>query len=145
MTTVASSAHSGTCPRRYARRLLWPVQALLAILFAATGVMKTTMPVSDLMQTMPWVGDLPPELVRTIGVVEIAGAAGLLVPAATCTAPALVPAAAAGLAAVMAGAIGFHLLRGELGSVPLPLILGVLAGFVAWGRAGRAVRRQRAS
>lgn len=145
MTTVALSAGSGTRPCTYRHRLLWPVQVLLAIVFAAAGVMKTTMPMGGLIQEMPWVGDVPPGLVRAIGAAEIAGAAGLLVPAATGIALGVIPTAAAGLAATMAGAVGFHLFRGEVGLVLQPLLLGVLAGFVAWGRARGRLRRRRDS
>jgi hypothetical protein len=76
--------------------------------------------------------------VRFIGVAELAGALGLILPAATRIQPRLTALAAVGLATMMALAIPFHLMRGETGAIVFNLVLGSLAAFVAWGRERRA-------
>ena len=77
------------------------------------------------------------DLVRFIGVSEVAGAIGVVLPAATRVRPGLTPLAAIGLATIAVLAVGFHLMRGETASVVAPLVLLAIALFVAWGR-GRA-------
>ena len=82
---------------------------------------------------------MPAPLVRVIGVCELLGAIGLLLPAATRIRPELTPAAATGLTTVMALAIAFHLYRGDAGGrFILPAALGLVAAFVAWARFRRA-------
>jgi hypothetical protein len=112
---------------------LWVAQVLLAVGFGMAGLMKTTTPIDQLAQKMPWVADLP-HLVRFIGLSELAAALGLVLPAATRIKPALTALAAAGLVVVMVLAAAFHVSRGELGALPVNFVLGGLAAFVAWGR-----------
>jgi putative oxidoreductase len=113
---------------------LWIAQALLAFTFGFAGYLKVTQPIATLAQQMPWTGAVPAALVRFIGVSELAGALGLILPAATRIRPALTPMAAVGLVLIMGMASGFHLSRGELYMLPMNVILGLLAAFVAWGR-----------
>ena len=82
----------------------------------------------------PWVASLPVALVRFIGVAELAGALGLVLPAVTRIRPSLTPLAASGLATIMALAIPFHLVRGETGAIVFNVVLGALGAVVAWGR-----------
>ncbi len=117
---------------------LWVVQILLAALFGMAGVMKTTTPIAELITKLPWAGAIPEALVRFIGASELAAAFGLILPSATRIRPALTPLAAAGLALVMALAFVFHVARGETQALPINLVLGGLAAFVAWGRAKKA-------
>jgi putative oxidoreductase len=117
---------------------LWIAQVALAVPFGLAGLMKSTLPMADLAKNVPWAPDAPAALVRLIGVAELAGAFGLLLPSLTRIAPVLTPLAAAGLAVVMALATAFHVHRGELAALGLPVLLGVLAAVVAWGRFGRA-------
>lgn len=112
---------------------LWLAQGLLAAVFAASGLMKAATPIEVLSQKMDWVAYLP-ELTRFIGGSELAAALGLLLPSLTRVRPRLTALAGAGLALVMALAGGFHLMRGELGALPVNVLLGGLAAFVAWGR-----------
>lgn len=116
---------------------LWSAQILLAIVFGMAGVMKTTTPIPELAEMMPWVAEAP-VLARFIGVSELAAALGLLLPALTRIAPVLTPLAASGLVVVMIFAAGFHGVRGEFTALPLVIALGALAWFVAWGRFRRA-------
>lgn len=116
---------------------LWIVQLLLAAAFGMAGVMKSTQPLDALGQNMAWVRDVPPAMVRFIGISELAGALGVVLPWATGIRPMLTPLAAAGLLVIMLLASAFHLSRGELGALPFNAILGAMAAFVAWGRRPR--------
>jgi len=124
---------------------LWIVQGLLAVLFLALGVMKLTAALDDLSAQM----GVPGALVRFIGFVEVLGVAGLILPAVTRILPGLVPLTATGLAVVALLATGHHLSRGENAMALFPLVVTVLAAFVAYGRwrlvphGERSERRQR--
>jgi uncharacterized membrane protein YphA (DoxX/SURF4 family) len=118
---------------------LWVVQGLLGALFLAVGAMKATLPIAVLVDTLGWPAAVPAALVRVIGVAELLGALGLILPAATRVKPMLTPLAGVGLAMVMLLATIFHISRGELGALPIPLVLGGLAAFVAWGRAKASI------
>jgi len=117
---------------------LWVAQLLLAAAFGFAGVLKSTMPIDELAAKMVWPGAIPPALVRFIGVSELAGALGLVLPAATRIKPVLTPIAAVGLIVVMVLAAGFHVLRGELFALPVNFGFAALAAFVAWGRLRKA-------
>ncbi len=117
---------------------LWILQALLASAFLATGLMKLALPVAQLAGQMPWVNDVPAFLVRFIGLAEVAGALGLILPALTRIRPNLTPLAAVGLILVMVFASAFHLSRGEGMMVPANLLLAAFAGVIAWGRTRKA-------
>ena len=80
--------------------------------------------------------DFSPATVRFIGVAELLGALGLVVPAVTGVAAILTPLAAAGLAVVMLLAALTHLRRREPGAIAFNTVLLVLAAIVAWGRFG---------
>jgi hypothetical protein len=71
-------------------------------------------------------------LVRTIGVLEVLGAAGLILPPLTGIAPGLAIAAAAGLVLIQVGGIIVHLSRGEAGQIGLNIALLVAAAVTAW-------------
>jgi hypothetical protein len=81
-----------------------------------------------------WVNDFSADAVRGIGVLELLAAAGLVLPAALDIAQVLVPLAAVGLAALMAGAVLTRIRRGETGPMVADLAYLTLAAFVAWGR-----------
>lgn len=111
---------------------------LLAIAFGFAGFTKLFGQMPELGEKMFWTKDVPLALVRFIGASELGAAIGLLLPAATRVKPILTAWAGAGLATVMVLAIVFHLMRGEAPYITGPLILGLLASFVAWGRFTRA-------
>jgi uncharacterized membrane protein YphA (DoxX/SURF4 family) len=117
---------------------LWIAQVLLALAFAMAGSMKLTQPIATLAAKMVWPGTIPEGLVRFIGLSELLGAFGLVVPAAIRKKPILTPFAAIGLTTIMVLAACFHLSRGEAGMVPTNLVLGGLTAFVAWGRLKKA-------
>jgi uncharacterized membrane protein len=93
---------------------LWVAQILLALAFGAAGIIKSTQPHEKLTASMGWPEDYSAGFVRYVGVVEILGALGLILPAVTGIAPILTPIAASGLAVEQAGAIAVHARRREL-------------------------------
>ena len=115
--------------------VLWIIQVLLAVAFGFAGVLKSTRG-RKLQGTMPWVEDFSDRTVRFIGVMELLAAIGLVLPAATGIATWLTPLAASGLVVVQLLAAVTHLRRKEPQVVPVNLVLGLLAAFVAWQRFG---------
>ena len=107
---------------------------MLAAAFGVAGLTHATRPIAEMAKLAPWTGALPEGLVRFIGVVELAGALGLVLPGLTRRRPALTGWAAAGLAAVMALAMVVHIARGEPQVLPVNVVLGGIAAFIAWGR-----------
>ena len=111
-------------------RALWIVQWLLAVVFLLTGGMKLLSPIEELTAQMP----LPGPFIRFIGVVELLGVLGLILPSLLRIRPGLTPLAAAGLVIVMIGAVVFTVLTMGVVLAVVPLVLGILAAFVAYGR-----------
>ena len=87
---------------------LWVVQGLLAGVFMLTGTTKLVLPREVLEKRMHWAATWPRWRIRLLGLAEVAGAVGLVVPAATGVAPVLTPLAALCLAVLMVGAAGTH-------------------------------------
>ena len=112
---------------------LWIVAAVLAAAFVLAGLMKATQPKDKLEPRLPWVEDFSTGTVRFIGVAELLGGLGLILPAATGIAPLLTPIAATCLAVVMVLAATTHIRRKEPSGVG---VLFVLVSVVAWGRFG---------
>ncbi|MFD4603043.1 DoxX family protein [Streptomyces sp. NPDC058464] len=116
---------------------LWAVTGLLAAAFLGAGLMKIRQPKVRLAASgMGWAEDFSPGAVKTLGVLQVAAAAGLILPAALDIAPVLVPLAALGLALMMIGAAVVHLRRREPTMVPPNIALFLLAAVVVWGRFG---------
>jgi uncharacterized membrane protein YphA (DoxX/SURF4 family) len=113
---------------------LWIVQILLALAFLMAGIMKSTQPLEKLATRMGWVKDLAARNVRLIGILEILGAIGLIIPAVTGILPWLTPVAAIGLVLTMIGAMITHTRRGEFPSLGSNFVLLALAAFVVIGR-----------
>ena len=117
---------------------LWIVAGVLAFAFLGSGAMKLAQSKEKVVasSTGGWAADWNPASIKLIGLAEIAGAAGLILPAVLHVAPALVPLAAIGLILVMLGAAVVHARRHELPNVAINVLLLLLAAFVAWGRFG---------
>ena len=109
---------------------LWIVQGLLALIFLFAGGMKLVLPLEALTAQMP----LPGLFVRFIGVAEVLGAIGLILPELLRIRPGLTPLAAAGLAIIMVGATVLTLAGGAVAPALIPLVVGILSAFVAYGR-----------
>jgi hypothetical protein len=110
--------------------LLWVGQGLLALLFLFAGVMKLVMPI----EAMAGPVALPGLFLRFIGVAEVAGAMGLVLPWLLHIRPLLTPVAAVGLAIIMAGATVVTLLGGMIGGAAVPLVVGAVAASIALNR-----------
>jgi uncharacterized membrane protein YphA (DoxX/SURF4 family) len=120
--------------------VLWIVQGLLAALFLFAGGMKLVLPLEALQGPV----ELPGPFVRFIGVAEVLGAVGLILPGLVRIRPGLTPLAAAGLVVIMIGATAITLMDGDFGAALIPLVVGVLAAFVGYGRWRLAPHRGRA-
>ena len=110
--------------------VLWIVQVLLALLFLFTGGMKLVLPIEELTAQTP----LPGLFVQFIGVAEVLGALGLVLPGLLRIRPGLTPLAAAGLVIIMIGATVITPMVADAALALIPLVVGLLAAFVAYGR-----------
>ncbi len=113
---------------------LWTAQVVLAILFIMAGMMKSALPIDQLSLSVPWAGEVPQALVRFIGISELLGGIGLLVPGVFRIKPRLTPYAASGLLTIQVFAMIFHFSRGEYGAIGFNVVLALAAAFIAWGR-----------
>jgi len=110
---------------------LWIIQGLLSALFLFAGGTKLIMPVEEMTKDMPM---MPGLFLRFIGVCEIFGGLGLVLPWLLRIRPGLTPLAAAGLVIIMIGAVVTTVATMGVVTALLPLITGILAAFVAYGR-----------
>jgi len=104
-------------------KILWTIQALLAALFLFAGGMKLALPAAELAKQ----ASLPVEFLRFIGVCEVLGALGMVLPGLFKVRRELTSLAAVGLVAIMVGAT-------VISASPVPAVVGALAAVVAWGR-----------
>ena len=117
--------------------VLWIVQVVLAAIFLATGMTKLTQPRAQLAAgPMTWAADVSDVEFRAVGLLEILGALGLVLPGALGVAPLVTPLAAVGLALTMIGAIVTHVRMGETDRLAVPIVLLALTIFVAVERFG---------
>lgn len=116
--------------------VLWLIQLVLALLFAGVGCVKLFQRHTRLVDNLRWPEDFSAGTVKLIGVLEVLGAAGLVLPQATGYLPVLTPLAASGLALLMALAVVVHIRRGERNRIALAVILMALSLLVALGRFG---------
>lgn len=114
------SSFAGIRLRRPAVRL---AQAIVAMSFAAGAVMKLRLPIPQLSAIWPWTGDLAQPIVRLLGIVDLAGALGVTVPALLGWRPAWTWSAACGCVALQVCAMLFHAWRGEFAALPVNVVL----------------------
>jgi uncharacterized membrane protein YphA (DoxX/SURF4 family) len=112
--------------------ILWIVQILLGLLFIFSGVTKFVMSVQQMNEQSPVV--LPGVFIHFIGVCEILGGIGLILPALLRIKPGLTPLAATGLAIITAGATVITLMGPMKGMALVPFITCLLCISVAYGR-----------
>ncbi|MGW0807874.1 DoxX family protein [Nonomuraea sp. NPDC002799] len=110
----------------------WIVAALLAVFYLYAGGKKVAQSKERLQPMMGWVDTVPMPFVRSIGVLEVLGAAGLIGPPLTGIAPWLAIAAAIGLVLIQVGGIAVHLSRGEARLIGLNIALLAAAAAAAW-------------
>lgn len=115
--------------------VLWIIQILLALLFLFAGGTKLVIPPEVLMKMgSPNQIVLPGLLIRFIGVCEVLGALGLILPGLLRIRPSLTPLAAAGLVIIMIGATGLTFAGDGVGAAVVPFVVTLLSAFVAYGR-----------
>jgi hypothetical protein len=133
---MSSSHRTETRQDRATTVTLWTIQLLLALVFLLAGGMKLILPIELMTAQLP----LPGLFLRFIGACEVAGALGLILPGLTSIQRRLTPLAACGLVVIMFGAVVLTLVsQGGAGAV-VPLVVGTLAAFVAYGRRSWAAR-----
>ncbi len=117
--------------------ILWIIAGVLAVAFGGAGAMKLAKSRAELEPDMAWVASATDSQVKGVGLVELLGAIGLILPAVTGIAPILVPLAATGLVLVMIGAVITHVRLGDPIAQAVPaIVLGALSLVVAIGRFG---------
>lgn len=116
--------------------VLWIVQVLLAGLFLFAGGLKLVLPIEEMTGPIAF----PGWFLRFIGVMEVLGALGLLLPGILRIRLSLTPMAAAGLVIIMIGAVITCLIGGLIGQAIVSLVVGILAASVALGRRQLLVR-----
>jgi uncharacterized membrane protein YphA (DoxX/SURF4 family) len=129
---ASRSADSSKRRRLLMTSTLWIVQGLLALLFLIAGSTKLMLPIEMITAQMPL--PLPGLFLRFIGVVEVAGALGLILPGLLRIRPVLILLAACGLLIEMIGATVVTLLGGNVAAALFPLVVGLLCAAVAYGR-----------
>ena len=117
---------------------LWAAQLLLAAAYGLFGSMKATQPLDQLAVMMKWIPDFSPLFVRSLGIVEILGAIGLILPSLTRVHPRLTVLAAQCILVHQFCAVTLHLSKGEANVLGLNAGLIGLAAFIVWGRRGKA-------
>jgi len=117
------------------KKLIWIPQGLLIVGFTMAGIMKLTQPIEALSAQMSWVNHFQPWMVRTIALLEILGAMGLLLPAFVKSLPSkLTVYASAGLALTMVGAVITHVAIGETSQSIIPFMLFAISAYVTFYR-----------
>jgi len=113
-----------------ARVTLWVIQGLLAALFLFAGGFKLAMPLAVLAKLSPF----PATFIKFIGICEVTGALGLILPGLFHVGEGLTPVAAAGLAVITLGATVTTIATLGVAPAVLPFVASILATAVAWGR-----------
>lgn len=111
---------------------LWIVQILAGIAFLMAGGMKLMQPKEKLAEKMAWVEDFDANIIKGIGLLEVLGAIGIILPHRLDILSLLTPLAAIGLVLTMIGAAIVHLRRNEIPMIMPTIVLGGLAAFVLW-------------
>jgi hypothetical protein len=115
--------------------ILWILQTVLALLFLFAGGIKLIIP-PDVLMSMgpPNQVRLPGLFVQFIGVCEVLGALGLVLPGLFRIWTLLTPLAAAGLVIIMAGATAVTLASGDVAGAAIPFVVGIVTSLVAYSR-----------
>jgi uncharacterized membrane protein YphA (DoxX/SURF4 family) len=113
--------------------LLWVLQVLAALVYAASGVMKVFM-FDKVSHDVPSFGALPRQAWTALGILELVCVVGLIVPSVFRWRPGLTVVAATLLALESLVFIGVHVKYREIGSIVMVCVLGLLMAFIAYGR-----------
>lgn len=117
---------------------LWILQVLLGAMYLMAGGNKLSQSIEELSKMLPWVTEVPSALVRFIGLSEVLGALGLILPSLFRIKPNLTVWAGGGLALVQLFAAIFHFSRGEMAMIGMNILFMAMALFIAWGRTKKA-------
>ena len=112
--------------------VLWIAQALLALEFLFAGGVKLVVPYEELMKGFPVA--FPAWFIHFIGVCEVLGGIGVVLPSVLRIKPGLTPLAATGLVVIMIGAVTVSVVYTGAATAIVPFVTGVVAAFVAYGR-----------
>ena len=130
---ASSPAFSTAKNRTGAKRIniaIWTLQVLLACLFLFAGGAKLVLPIAEMTKQFP----LPGLFLRFLGVVELAGAVGLILPSLLRIRPYLTPLAAGRLVIVMSGATAISMAGDKVTPEIPPFVVGCLAGLIIHAR-----------
>ena len=114
--------------------VFWVIQGIVAAMFAMAGIMKSTQTKEKLEPKVPWVKDFALGTVRLIGISELLGAVGLIVPQLTGIVPILTPVAASCLVLVMVMAMVYHFRKQEFKEMAFNATLLILSAAIAYYR-----------
>jgi hypothetical protein len=115
-------------------KFIWVLQIVLALFFIMPGVTKIITPKKDLVEKKMLTPDGSVTPIRAIGLMEVLGCLGMILPMWLRIRPVLTPIAAIGFCVVMAGAFAFHSSKGEYKILPLLVIVFIISATVAWYR-----------
>ena len=110
--------------------VLWIIQVILALLFLLAGGTKLILPIAEMTKDIY----LPGLFLRFLGVAEVLGALGLILPGALRIKPGLTSLAAVGLMIIVIGATVITATNGPIVGAIIPFITTLLLAFVAYGR-----------
>lgn len=133
MTTIQINS----TPNKGLNIALWVAQVLLGALFLFAGGMKVFTPIEEMAKNAAWVKDLP-WLMRFIGVSELAGGLGLILPSLLRIKPVLTPIAAIGLLIILILAAGYHIMHNEFSGLGGIAAFALILAFIIWGRLKKA-------
>ncbi len=137
MGSVATSGGSAKPSGKLLNVVLWIIQGLLALTFLFAGGIKLVVPIAAMAKQVA----LPGSFLRFIGVAEVLGGLGMILPGITRIRTGLTPLAACGLVIIMIGATWISVKEGTVLSALTPFVVGLLSAFVAYGRSRLAPLR----
>ncbi len=126
-----------TIQQKYSTALniaLWVAQVVLATSFIWAGMMKLFQPIEKLSEMWLWTSQVPVELLKLTGIVDLLGGIGLLLPSLLRIKPKLIPMTAIAIIVLMVCASIFHIVRGESSQIGANIVFALIAAFIAWGR-----------
>jgi len=114
--------------------ILWIAQVFVAAGFIWVAAIKLFQPIEKIAAMWPWTGEVPSLMVRLLGVVDLLGGLGLILPSLLHIKPRLTAFTAIAIIALMVCAGIFHIARGEAAVIGVNIFFAVIAAFIAWGR-----------
>ncbi|RFM36259.1 DoxX family protein [Chitinophaga silvisoli] len=107
--------------------ILWILQVLTGLLFLYSGYMKLFTPIAQQAAMYPWTGQVAPAFLRFMGIIDLLGGIGILIPFLSVY-------AASGIVLLMISASVFHISRGESSVIGFNIAIALIAAFIVWGR-----------